>query len=55
VIRPEFKVLANDIKDPLAGDVELRGKFYSDIWLLGGRQMTDEVVRESEGEVCFEC
>jgi hypothetical protein len=55
VIRPEFTVLASDIKDPSAEAVELGGKFYSDIWLAGGRQMADEAIRDSEGEVSFEC
>jgi hypothetical protein len=55
VIQPEFKVSVNDIKDPSPKDVELGGKFYSDIWLAGGRQMVNEVVRDSEGEISFEC
>jgi hypothetical protein len=55
VIQQEFKVSTNDIKDPLTKVVELGEKFYSDIWLAGGRQMADEAVRDSEGEVSFEC
>jgi hypothetical protein len=55
VIQPMFKVSANDIKDPSPKDVELGGNFYSDIWLVGGRQMMNEVVKDSEGEVSFEC
>jgi hypothetical protein len=26
------------------------GKFYSDVWMKGGREMADEAIKESEKE-----
>jgi hypothetical protein len=28
----------------------LGGKFYSDVWMKGGREMTDEAIRKNEKE-----
>jgi hypothetical protein len=54
VIQPAFKISASDIEDPSAEVVELVRKFYSGIYLAGGRQMTDEAARYSEGNVSFD-
>jgi hypothetical protein len=45
----------DDIKDPSTEAIELERKFYTDIWLVGGRQMADEATRENVGKVSFKC
>ena len=50
VIQPEFAVLANDIKDHSVEAIALSGKFYSEVWLKGGREITDEAIRKNEEE-----
>jgi hypothetical protein len=50
VIQPEFSVLANDIKEPSAEATTLGGKFYSKVWMNGGRKIADEAIRQSEQE-----
>jgi hypothetical protein len=50
VIQPEFSVSANDVKDPLAEAIALSGKFYSEVWLNGGREVADEAIRQNEKE-----
>jgi hypothetical protein len=37
-----------DIKDPLAEASTLGDRFYSDVWMKGGREMTDEAIRKNE-------
>jgi hypothetical protein len=54
MFQPKFTVSAIDIKDPSTEGVALGRNFYSDIWLAGGREMIDEAIRDSEGEVLFE-
>jgi hypothetical protein len=39
IIQPEFSVSARDVKDPLAEAIALSGKFYSKVWMNGGREM----------------
>jgi hypothetical protein len=53
VIQHEFKISVDDIKDPSTKAVESGGKFYTNIWLAGGRQMIEDVVRDSEEKVSF--
>jgi hypothetical protein len=48
VIQPEFSVLANDIKEPSAKPTALGGKFYSEVWMNGGREIADEAIRQNE-------
>ena len=48
VIQLEFSVSANDVKDPLAEAIALSGKFYSEVWLNGGREIADEAIRHNE-------
>jgi hypothetical protein len=50
VIRPEFLVSANDIKNPSAEATALSGKFYSEVWLGGGREIADKAIRKNEKE-----
>jgi hypothetical protein len=48
VVQPEFLVSANDIKSPSAEATALSGKFYSEVWLKGDREIADEVIRKNE-------
>lgn len=54
VIRLDFKVSMDDIKEPLAGAIEMWRNFYADIWLADGRQMEDEAGRDNAGKVPFD-
>jgi hypothetical protein len=44
VVQPGFSLSANDIRDPSAEATALGGKFYSEIWLRGGREIADEAI-----------
>jgi hypothetical protein len=48
--RPNFVFSVEDIKNPLAEASTLGGKFYSDVWMKGGHEMTDEAIRKNEKE-----
>jgi hypothetical protein len=48
--QPECIFLANDTKDPLAEASLLGGRFYSDVWMKGGREMADEAIKNTEKE-----
>ena len=48
--RPGFVFSMEDIKNPLAEASTLGGKFYFDVWMKGGREMTDEAIRKNEKE-----
>jgi hypothetical protein len=50
VIQPDFSVSANDIKEPSAEAIALSEKFYSEVWMNGGREITDEAISENEEE-----
>jgi hypothetical protein len=50
VIQPEFTISVNDIKEPSAEATALGGRFYSKIWVNGGREIADEAIRRSEEE-----
>jgi hypothetical protein len=39
-----------DTKDPSAEASTLGGRFYSDVWMKGGREMADEAIRKNEKE-----
>jgi hypothetical protein len=43
-----FLVLANYIKDPSAEAIALSGKFYSETWLSGGREVADTARKNEE-------
>ena len=40
----------DDTKDPSPEASSLGGRFYSDVWMKGGREMDDEVIRKNEKE-----
>jgi hypothetical protein len=50
IIQPELSVSASDIKNPSAEASALSGKFYSEVWLEGGREIADEAIRKNEKE-----
>lgn len=49
----EFKYYVDDNKIPLAEATELGRKFYTDVWLGGGKKLVDEVARENVRNVSF--
>jgi hypothetical protein len=38
------------MKDPSDEATLVGGKFYSDIWMNGGREMTNEIIKKNEKE-----
>jgi hypothetical protein len=42
----------SDIKNPSAEATALSGKFYSEVWLEGGREITYKAIRKNEREYC---
>ena len=40
----------SDVKDPSAKAIALSGKFYSEVWMNGGRETTDKAIRQNEKE-----
>jgi hypothetical protein len=50
IAQPEFALSANDIKNPSAKATTLGEKFYSEVWLKGGREIVDEDIRRNEKE-----
>jgi hypothetical protein len=50
VAQRETILSANDTRDPSAEASTLGGKFYSDVWMKGGREMADEAIKKNEKE-----
>jgi hypothetical protein len=50
VIQPEFLVSAYNIKEPSTEVIAFSGKFYSEVWMSGGREIADEAIRKNEEE-----
>jgi hypothetical protein len=50
VIHLGFSLSADDIKNPSAKATALSGKFYSEVWMKGGREIADEPIRKKEKE-----
>jgi hypothetical protein len=48
--QPGFSLSADNIKNPLVEAIALSRKFYSELWLKGGREIADEAIREKEKE-----
>jgi hypothetical protein len=40
----------NDIKEPSAEATALDGKFYSEVWMNGGREIANEAIKQNEEE-----
>jgi hypothetical protein len=47
VIQPDFLISANDIKNRSVEAAVLSGKFYSEVWLKGDREIADEAIRKT--------
>jgi hypothetical protein len=45
-----FSISANDIKNPSAEASPLSEKFYSEVWLKGGREIADEAIIKNKNE-----
>jgi hypothetical protein len=43
--QPESILSADNTKDPSVETSTLGGKFYSDVWMKGGREMADEAIK----------
>jgi hypothetical protein len=50
VAQAEAIFSADDTKEPSADASLIGRKFYSDVWMKGGREMADEAIRKSEKE-----
>jgi hypothetical protein len=50
VAQSNFAFSVEDIKNPSAEATTLGGKFYSEIWLKGGREVADEAIKRNEME-----
>jgi hypothetical protein len=48
--QPESILSVDNTKDPSAKASTLGGKFYSDVWMKGGREMADEAIKKNEKE-----
>jgi hypothetical protein len=48
VSQSNFAFSVDDIKNPSPEAATFGGKFYSEIWLKGGRQVTDEAIKKNE-------
>jgi hypothetical protein len=50
VDQSDFAFSFDDIRNPSAEATTLGGKFYSEIWLKGGREIADEAIKRNEKE-----
>jgi hypothetical protein len=50
VAQPVFAFSADDVRNPSVEATTLGGKFYSEVWLKGGREIADEAIRKNEKE-----
>jgi hypothetical protein len=50
VAQPDFAFSADDIRKPSAEATTLGGKFYSKVWLKGGREIADEAIKRNAKE-----
>jgi hypothetical protein len=50
VVQPEFVISADDNKNPSTVASSLSGKFYSEVWIKGGREVADKAIRKKEKE-----
>jgi hypothetical protein len=48
VAQPDFAFSVNDIRNPSAEATTLGRKFYSEVWLKGGREIVDEAIKRNE-------
>jgi hypothetical protein len=48
IAQSNFAFSVDDIKNPLAKATTLGGKFYSEIWLKGRREVADEANKKEQ-------
>jgi hypothetical protein len=48
IAQAEATFSVDDTKDPSAEATLMGGKFYNDVWVNGGREMTHEIIKKSE-------
>jgi hypothetical protein len=48
IARTEAAFTVDDTKDPSAEATLMKGKFYNDVWVNGGREMAHEIIKKSE-------
>jgi hypothetical protein len=48
VVQGEAAFSLNDTKDPSAKATLMGGKFYSDFWVNGGRELAHEIIQKNE-------
>jgi hypothetical protein len=50
VAQPDFSFSADDVRNPSVEATTLGGKFYSKVWLKGGREIADEAMKKNNKE-----
>jgi hypothetical protein len=50
MVQQGFSLSADNIKNPSVEATTLSGKFYSKVWLKGGREIADKAIRKKENE-----
>jgi hypothetical protein len=50
VAQAEVAFSIDDTKDPSAEATLVGGKFYSDVWVNGGRELANEIIKKNEKE-----
>ena len=48
IAQAEAAFSIDDTKDPSAKATLMGGKFYSDVWVNGGRELANEIIRKNE-------
>jgi hypothetical protein len=50
VVQTEAAFSVDDTKDPSAEATLVGGKFYSDVWVNGGRELANKIIKKNEKE-----
>jgi hypothetical protein len=50
VAQPDIILSVDDVRNPSVEATSLGGKFYSKVWLKGGREIVDEANKRNEKE-----
>jgi hypothetical protein len=50
IVQPGFVFSVDNLEDPSAEASVLGGRFYSEVWMKGGREIADEAIRKNEKE-----
>jgi hypothetical protein len=48
IAHTEAAFSTDDMKDPSAEETLIGGKFYSDVWVNGGRELANEIIKKNE-------